>query len=259
MTGVEAAQFRWLTPASGHEWKRLRLIPKSGGSRWIAPNAPAGAWIYAPPPGLFREFAQLAVGNDAARLQIAGDAQRKAADDRARRAAILAFADEYGDILAQPQEGGLSITTDVKVVRKHATMETWYSAVRQMRKAVDLWDLFNDSKGDKARPLPEELRHEIKRALTDTDTPSCATPTLTPQMSLVVYPVNLLAFMWLTFARVATGRIEERRCEMFESCHEHIYIGSGPGLGRGDKTICSAACRKEKSRKEIRGRANGTP
>jgi hypothetical protein len=104
---------------------------------------------------LFRKFAPLKIVND-----------------EARRREIRAFADEYGDIIAQPQEGGLSLTTEVKVIRKHATTETWYGAIRHIRRAVDLWDRFNDSEGHEARSLHEELRLEIKRALTDTETPS---------------------------------------------------------------------------------------
>jgi hypothetical protein len=69
----------------------------------------------------------------------------------------------------------------------------------------------------------------IRSALRDTKTPSCATPYLTGDLRLV-YPVNLLAYMWLTFARVVSGEIEERPCEMFDGCHKHIYVGSGPGL-----------------------------
>lgn len=229
--------FRWLTPASGHQWKRLkgvmRLVPKSGGSRWIDPKAAGGVWIYAPPPGLFRKFARLKIGKDEVR-------QRE----------ILAFADEYGDIMAQPQEGGLSLSTEVQVIRKHATMETWYGAIRHMRRTVDLWDRLNDSEEREARPLPEDLRLEIKRALTDTETPSCSTLTLTANMRLVVYPVNLLAYMWLTFARVVSGEIEERPCKMFETCHEYVYVGRGTGLQRADTDTCGSACRKQKSREK---------
>jgi hypothetical protein len=238
-----------------------------------------GAWEYTPAPDLFRKFAAL-----------------KIADDKVGRAQILAFANEYGDVIAQPHEGNLVLDSGIRKVRKHATRETWCRAIQHMRRAVDIWDSINDpqkhkslrrsivrSKGlityramhhplegkvdddsytviafekDMARYPANDiipaarraLQLEIRAALTDTVTPSHSTPDVTPELEIVVNPVNLLAYMWLTFVRVVSGEIEERLCDV---CHEgRFYVGSGRGLHRGDKTTCGAACRKRKQRHE---------
>lgn len=280
-------RFRWLTPDSGHEWKRKgrgrgtqRLVPLSGA---VGSKTPGGMWAYTPPPGLFRKFAGLNLTND----------ERRGIE-------IRTFADGYGDIIAQPQEGTVSWTTEREIIRKHATLETWCRTIQHMRRAVDLWDRINDPKRrvelqrlivrskyaitygaihhsfenkvgddeyvviatgkdisaypvrDIIRPARRALQLEIRRALTDTETPSHATPYLTPELRLVTYPVNLLADMWLTFARVVSGEIEERRCAV---CPEHFYVGSGPGLRRADRVTCSDVCRKRKQRQEAGRRA----
>lgn len=98
---------------------------------------------------------------------------------------------------------------------------------------------------DITRAARRALQLEIKRALTDTETPSHATPYLTPELRLVTYPVNLLACMWLTFARVVWEEIGERRCLV---CPDYFYVGSGPGLRRADRVTCSDACRQFKKR-----------
>jgi hypothetical protein len=278
-------RFAWLTPALGHEWKRSggapRLIPKSGGSRWIERRTPSGIWIFKPYPGAFREFARLRI--DKARV---------------RRADILAFANQYGDIIAQPQEGRRSVSVEKpwgETTRNHATMAQWCRTIQHMRRTVDLWDQINDPErheelrrliirtkdgitykavhhplerkldndsymqiasgkelhlytdGDLIPPARRALRLEINRALADTVTPSHAAPGLTLDLRLATYPVNLLADMWLTFARVVSGEIEERQCTV---CPEYLYVGSGPGLRRADSVTCSAGCRQRKKRNE---------
>jgi len=273
-------RFRWLTPDSGHEWKRKgrgrgtqRLVPLSGA---IDSKRPGRVREYTPPLGLFRRFAGLNIANDALR-------ERE----------IRKFADEFGDIIAQPQEGKMRLTTEIEIIRNHATLETWCRTIQHMRRAVDLWDRINDPKRrlelqriigrsqsaityrsihhplenkaddveylviatgkdvsaypsrDIIRPARRALQLEIRRALTDTETPSHATPYLTSDLRLVIYPVNLLADMWLTFARVVSGEIEERRCVV---CPKHFYVGSGPRLCRADRVTCSDVCRKQKQR-----------
>lgn len=237
-------------------------------------------WVYTPPLGLFRKFA---------RLRIADGAE-------IWRREIRVFADEYGDIIAQPQEVSES-WTKIEKIRKQATEETWCRTIQHMCRAVDLWDAINDRArsevlqrlifrnkggityrlvhhplekrgngdndsykviatarhvneypiGDLSRPAREALQLEVQDALTDTETPSHATGYLTRELRLLTWPVNLLAYMWLTFARVVSGEIEERRCAM---CPEYFYVGSGPGLQRHDTITCSVACRKRKQRRE---------
>jgi hypothetical protein len=139
-------------------------------------------------------------------------------------------------------------------------LETWRGATKRLRRAVSLWDKIKDSKkgGERERGA---LQREIHRALTDTKTPSHTEIGLTSKMQLAVIPVNLLAYMWLTFARVVSGDVEERRCERFEDterfkgCHNYVYICADrrpalkqPGLKRDDTTSCSDKCRKQMER-----------
>ncbi len=96
---------------------------------------------------------------------------------------------------------------------------------------------------DITKAARKALQLEIRDALTDTQTPSHSTPNLTPDLRLVMSPENLLSSMWLNFARVVSGEMEERRCVV---CREYFY--AGPGFLRTDKRTCGAACRKRKSR-----------
>ena len=280
--------FRWRTPSLGHEWKNSggleRLIPKSGGFALPGSKARGGVLEFSPPPGAFREFAML-----------------KMASGKSWKAPILAFANKYGDLIAQPHEGH-QVLGSVAPDRKHATLKAWCQAIQHMHRAVEMWDRIIDPqrreelgevilrrkdhiayrvvhhprerRGDDetymliaagkdiaaypardiTRAASRALQLEIRDALTDTTTPSHSTPNLTRDLRLVLDPVNLLAFMWLTFARVASGEIEERLCEICEV--SRFYVGSGPGLHRGDKVTCSAVCRKRKQRLEDEARTD---
>ena len=280
-------RFSWLLPDSGHEWKRKgrgrgaqRLVPLSGA---IDSKTPGRILICTPPPGLFRKFAALNIAHDELRQQNIRD-----------------FADEYGDIIAQPQEGTETVTTHTEIIRKHATLETWCRTIQHMRRAVDLWDRINDPKrhvelerilvrtkdaiiyraihhplenkagdtelvvlamGKDTAAYPDRdiirrarraLQLEVQRALSDIETPSHATPSLTRELRLVMLPDNLLANMWLTFARLVWGEIEERHCTV---CPERFYVGSGPGLSRADRVSCSDVCRKRKERQKDQQRS----
>jgi hypothetical protein len=124
--------------------------------------------------------------------------------------------------------------------------KNWAATIRRMRRAVSLWDKVKDSSGK--REQRRALQLEIHRALADADTPSLVTVGLTPELRLALYPANLLGYMWLTFARIVSGEIEERPCKMFERCQGYIYVGQGLGLQRADTETCGPACRKKKSR-----------
>lgn len=267
--------FTWCRPGTpenprGYEWKRKGTWK---GRQYLVPLLGAKGKVteYVPHPGLFRTFASLSI-----------------AKDDAREWEIEAFARDYGDIIAKPQDD-------------HATMETWSRTIQQMRRAVVLWDCINDTgkheylkqlftrpKGailywQKHHPLERKsdnttcpaiamgkdvtkfpandvlplarkaLQYEIQTAFTDTETPSHSTLCIVaPELRLMLRPANLLAFMWLCFARVVSGEIEERPCEMFTSCGQYIYVGSGPGLQRNDATTCSANCRQQKKRQDTK-------
>ena len=116
-----------------------------------------------------------------------------------------------------------------------------------MKWAVGLWDQCNDGTAQESTRLQarKKLQIEIESALRDVKTPCCARALLNQKMELFVYPVNLLAFMWLTLARLASGDIVEQECL---SCGEFIYTGIGPGLKKTGTTTCSDACRKSKER-----------
>jgi hypothetical protein len=216
---VSDLRFRWLKPAKGHVV--TRGTPRLKG--WSREFEDVTGILLAT-PGVFREFARIDMGGD---RMLLGE--------------VLGFADVFGDILALPHE-------------EHPTPQTWCDAIQQMRRAVNLWDRIKDSKtsGDAQRRGQQALRIEINRVLTDTVTPSHTTLALTPELGLARCPVNLLAYMWLCLARVVSGEIEERPCEMFTSCGEYIYVGQGPGFQRNDTTTCSAACRQKKKRQDAK-------
>jgi hypothetical protein len=100
---------------------------------------------------------------------------------------------------------------------------------------------------DICRMARRALQIEIESGLSDVATPSYAVPYVTLDLGLVMHPVNLLAYMWLTFARVVSGDIQERRCATTD-CPEYVYTGSGPGLQRADAKTHSVSCRQRKKR-----------
>lgn len=143
-----------------------------------------------------------------------------------------------------------------KLIVHHEDVITYRAILHPLERKRDNDELILIAKGtevgehhvnDVVRAARRALQLEIRRALTDIETPSHVTPNLTQELSLVMGPVNLLAYMWLTFARVVSGDIKERRCAM---CPEYFYLGSGPGLQRDDTITCSIACRKRKQRHE---------
>lgn len=190
---------------------------------------------YQPWPGLFRDFAAL-----------------RATGARAEEE-ILRFANKYGDILSVPGRDFYQQGSDGgrRVVRRYATLTLWRHHIQQVKWAVGLWDQSNDPSGRNAARLRlrQELQLEIESALRDTATPICARVCLNQKLELFVYPVNLLAFMWLTLARLVSGDIAEQPClGNSKSCLGYIYTGIGPGLKKTGTVTCSIACRKWKER-----------
>jgi hypothetical protein len=202
--------FHWQRPKQGHEWdKGLRLKPRSPETEEVLDVVLVMA---------FRKFTSIDTGGN---RKLLGN--------------IPSFADTYGDIIALPGQ-------------EHPTGETWCNAIQQMRRAVNLWDRLRDPKvsGEARRRVQRALNLETHRALTDTALPSHTAIGLTPELGLALCPVNLLAYMWLAFARVVSGEIQERPC--MGNCGGYIYVGRGPGLKREDSVTCSDACRKWKER-----------
>jgi hypothetical protein len=226
-------RFRWEKPDSGFEWGTTAKGDRQ--LRWKSEKAGGWRTEYPPAQGLFRTFAALRVAPTRAEEEI-------------RR-----FANEYGDILArpggdfyQPDEAGVRRT-----VRRYATLSVWGHQVAQMRWAVSLWDQSNDENARRGSRLQarEALQLEVESALRDVITPSCARLRLSKTLELYVLPVNLLAFMWLTLARLVSGEIVEQPCTgKSRNCRKYIYTGLGPGLKKTGTVTCSIACRRWKSR-----------
>lgn len=216
--------------------KFTRLKPV-GRVRWVRKNkalrvVSGGKYkAFVPTPGLFREFAGVRY---AAIKYLDTDPLKPDWETwEEQNLGILAFAHKYGDLISP---GGDFATGG-------AAAYEWCNAVRNMRDAVKAWDRI---KSGAERPMDRVfLREVLIRNMGET------TPVITKSGSLEIWPPNLLAFMWLTFARLVSGEIEERRCTGRDlegnPCPNFVYMGRG--ARRADKrATCSDACRKRKQR-----------
>lgn len=232
--GALYPQFIWCKPESTFSWFKAKTGYQL---QWSREKRGEYVTRYYPPLSLFRDFV--------------GDIRPDPA--AVAMGHILSFANTYGDILGIPGDEyyQLDAIAGRRTVRSYATLNIWRHQVRQMKWAVGLWDQCNNERrGDAARRRArKELQIEIESALKDVTTPSCARLCLNQELELYVYPVNLLAFMWLTLARLLSGEIAEQWCL---GCHALIYTGVGPGLKKTGTVTCSAACRKRKERDEKR-------
>lgn len=276
--------FTWYRPGTpgnprGYEWKRKGSWK---GRQYLVPLLGAKSeWTeYTPHPGLFRVFADIPTTKDDLRereirafAKGSGDIIAKPKDEPAAMGTWCRT--------IQHMHRAVDLWDRINAPEKHWELEELFT---RPKGAILYWQMHHHlelSPDKKTRPAQREgevggvvttcpaivtgkdvtkypvgeviplarkaLQYEIQSAFIDTETPSHTTPCIvTPDFWLALRPTNLLAFMWLSFARVVTGEIEERRCEMFKSCQSYIYIG--PGLQRNDATTCSAACRQEKKR-----------
>jgi hypothetical protein len=225
-------RFVWVKPETEFTWfgdHRLRWPDERKGGNTVT---------YQPPLSLFRIFAALKSN---------------------KSAGVLSFANTYGDILGVPGSERIQLDETAldgrRTVRPYAALRVWNQQIKQMQYAVDLWDICNaapDAGADETARKEEarmqarkQLQIEIESALRDVKTPSCARVLLNQNMELFVCPVNLLAFMWLTLARLLSGQIGEQECSgnrNSESCLGFIYTGSG--LRKTGIMACGPACRK---------------
>lgn len=277
--------FTWCRPGTpekprGYEWKRKGtwrgrqyLVPQLGGkSEWTE---------YVPHPGLFRTFATLGTSTTDEMLRIQsfakayGDIIARPEDDVVRLTTVVEIIRKNATLLTwcraiEHMRRAVEVWDRINARERHDELRCLFthpnnaSAILYWRTHHPLERKFDNTTcpvlvmgKDVAKyplgqivPLARKaLQYEIQNAFTDTQTPSHTTPCIvTPELHLALRPANLLAFMWLCFARVVSGEIQERRCELFESCQEFIYVGRGPGLQRIDTTTCSAACRQNKKR-----------
>jgi hypothetical protein len=227
-------RFVWYKPETAFTWGKTK-----GDYQLKWPRERTGGHVvrYHPPLSLFRTFADLK------------------SDPKSAAYHILSFANEHGDILGTP--GGEYYQRDEaairgrRTVRPYASSRLWRNQIRQMQWAVALWDQCNDDRLGKAarQRTRQELQIEIESALRDLKTPRCARALLSQKLELFVYPVNLLAFMWLTLARLLSGQIVEQCCMgVSAKCVGHFYTGVDPGLKKTGTITCSPACRKWKER-----------
>jgi hypothetical protein len=277
--------FTWCRPGApekprGYEWKRKGtwrgrqyLVPQLGGK---------GEWTeYVPHPGLFRTFASLGSNTtDEASLirsfaKVYGDIIARPEDDVVRLTTVVEIIRKNATLQTwcraiEHMRRAVVLWDRINAPKGHDEMKFLFTRPKGAS-AILYWRAHHplERKSDNTTcpvlvmgndvskypvgqmvPLARKaLQYEIQSAFTDTETPSHTTPCIvTPELHLALRPRNLLAFMWLCFARVVSGEIEERRCEMFKTCGEYIYVGHGPGLQRNDTTTCSAACRQMKKR-----------
>lgn len=230
-------RFKWTKPEANPKFKTQWNAERKQGFvwravkgeiqlRWTSEEEGGYTINYDPPPGLFRWFSNLS-----------------------GRVEILAFANAFGDILAAPgSEFWCKDRDGLRVGRRYAPLRLWEREIRRMRHAVRLWDASNTGARWTRSNAEKEMHAAIARAIQDRTTPCCTIVRLNAQHELIACPVNLLAFMWMTLARLASGEIKERPCEKFDDCGDYIYVGRGPGMQRDDTTTCSAACRQKKKR-----------
>lgn len=284
--------FTWCRPGTpekprGYEWKR-----KGGtwrGRQYLVPLLEAkGEWTeYVPHPGLFRTFASLSSNTtDEALLiesfaKVYGDIIARPEDDVVRLTTVVEIIRKNATLQTwcraiEHMRRAVVLWDRINAPRGHDEMKLLFTRPKGAS-AILYWRTHHplERKSDNTTcsvlvmgknvssypvgqivPLARKaLQYEIQSAFADTETPSHTTPcVVTPELHLALRPANLLAFMWLSFARVVSGDIEERRCEMFKTCGEYIYVGHGPGLQRNDTTTCSAACRQSKKRAGARSR-----
>lgn len=249
--------FRWTVNEAGHEWLKgadgkLRLFPRH--------TPGVGIRYYAPEPGLFREFAALNPARDA----------------------IQEFAGKYGDLF---DRWDIMQTPRSARFVGGTSLDRWKIKIADMRDIVSIWDQIQDerlaelrkiivrsrneicyvrgrtnvtlARGELSRfdprdvllPARAALRWEINRRLSDTETPTLVIPRLTWtedfHQRIVFQPCNLLAEMWLQFARVTTEEFRLQYCAA--GCGKYFQVG--PGAVRVHTKTCSPRCRQALSRK----------
>jgi hypothetical protein len=257
--------FRGLVSEAGYEWltgmdSKPRLVTR------LVPGV--GFRLCEPHPGLFREFADLALDPT--------------------KEAIKHFAQTYGDLFnrCEPQQSAKRKDGTVAV---GATLGTWKQEIGDMRVLVNLWDQIKAvppqiaelkkiiTRTDKALSyVITTPRRESNETIAHADIPGsglerfdrddvllparCALqievnkriaefPTVpglvwTPDyhQRIIFKPSNLLAAMWIQFAQDMIGKFRLVKCV----CGHYFQVG--PGAKKGHSITCSPKCRKRKSR-----------
>ncbi|MGD1023193.1 MAG: hypothetical protein ABR880_10460 [Candidatus Sulfotelmatobacter sp.] len=254
--------FRWTVNEAGYEW----LEGKDGKPRLFPRHTPGvGIRQYTPDPGLFREFAVLNPTRDA----------------------IQNFAGAYGDLFDRWDITHTLVRRGRFV--GGTSLDRWKVKIGDMRDLVAIWDQIQGlhlaelskiivrmekeicyvrdgtnvtlARGELSRFDPRDvllparcaLQWEINRRLADTDTPTLTVPrlSLTPDnhQRIVFQPCNLLAAMWMEFARVTTGESRLQLCA--GGCGKYFQVGRG--AQRAHTKTCSPRCRQALSRRLQKG------
>src|SRR6185437_10308215 len=138
-------RFVWYKPETAFVWCKTK-----GGYQLQWPREKKGGYLvpHRPPLSLFRIFAALRSHSGA------GFASRPVSNH------ILDFANKYGEILAIPGGGKLgggeyykldeTAISKRRIVRPYASLSVWIHQIRQMRRAVGLWDQCQNERMGKA-------------------------------------------------------------------------------------------------------------
>ena len=142
---------------------------------------------------------------------------------------VKVFADRYGPLATQQWD-----------FYGHYIL-FWYHAIREMRKAIDLWDKATTT-GEFSKIIRVlERRSEEPRSGADV---LLKKDPLSASARLCIRPSYLLGAMWIQLALAIDGNLNLRACV---ECRRWFTLAAG--RGRSDKEYCSNACRMRAYRK----------
>jgi hypothetical protein len=260
---IDPFVFRWPVNESGYIWtealdSKLRLAPV---------DTPGGRTeLKEPPPGLFRDFSDLAPTQNTILgfAKTHGDLFRTIsfANAREKRAIMVGtslerWKIEIADMHTLVELWGHITERHIKELRKVITWDgksgVRYSIKTPKRERLK-WLALQDSPednldpfvtGDVVLPAKYALHYEINARLADPESRAVPQLAWTPDnhQRLIFRPSDLLAAMWLQFAKAVTGEYQLKKCA---ACANYFQVG--PGARRADATTCSDACRQRKRR-----------
>jgi hypothetical protein len=195
---------------------------------------------------------------------------------------IVGFANEYG-LLGIRQVWATLTATNEKRLNPAETVGDWADEVRDMRRAVDLWQLAED--GNQKRlwdlvkfsrgafvyrdrdvfgdSLPEDLpipstdfdgaaryfaQKWVNEKLAEHAAPRLLLTPATRKYSFRIFPNNLLGALWIQFARQIAGEVKNRQCKV---CSTWFTISTEQGGAQPHREFCSAACRQRDHRRKV--------
>jgi hypothetical protein len=259
-------QFTWFVAATGYHWQKLCFFrsDRKEPQVCLCDNIPVGVsadhLLYNPMriPGLFLQFAELDQTEDG----------------------IEHFANEFGLLT----KGETVVLQPASTVGNGETFDFWVTEISLMRRITELWLALRDNgessaldaiswqgdslvrydsqwiaskqinpevlatlrPGDRRQPARLVIQRTINQKLEGVVSPQLLWADSSHQrLSLYQRPHNLLAAMWLQFARALDGDRTLVRCQ---ACRNYFEVDSPDG-GRKDKQFCGSACRARDWRK----------